>query len=100
MASNVDAAFVEDIDIEQELRIRANGFKRQRKSGATSSGPDSDNEDAPLLGASWNSNGSANDAGNNNTEEEWAGDVDFRGLPWWKRPSVRPYGLSCRGPMN
>jgi hypothetical protein len=78
MASNTDAAFVEDVEVEQELRVRTNGFKRSSKSGARSPGFDNDNEDAPLLGSLRDNSG----------EEEWAGDADFRGLPWWKRPSV------------
>lgn len=89
MASTTDAAFVEDIEVEQEFRARVRNLKKANKSGATSPGPDSDNEDAPLLASSRHNNGGANGHGNDNEEEEWAGDADFRGLPWWKRPSVR-----------
>jgi hypothetical protein len=88
MASTTDAAFVEDVEVEQEFRARVRNLKKPSKSGATSPGPDSDNEDAPLLGSSSNTNGGTNGAGNNDGEEDWAGDADFRGLPWWKRPSV------------
>lgn len=86
MASNTDAAFVEDTEIEQQLRVRANGSETLKTPGATLPGPDSDDEDAPLLGASLGANG----------HEQWAGDADFRGLPWWKRPSVRPWSPSRR----
>ena len=86
MASNTDAAFVEDTDIEQQLRARAHGSKPPKTPGATSPGLDSDDEDAPLLGASPAASG----------HEQWAGDADFRGLPWWKRPSVRPCSPSRR----
>ena len=90
MASTTDAAFVEDIEVEQEFRARVRNLKKANKSGARSPGPDSDNEDAPLLGYSRHNNGGANSDGiDNEGEEEWAGDADFRGLPWWKRPSVR-----------
>jgi hypothetical protein len=93
MASS-EAAFVEDLDVEQEIRSRSNGFKKsnlpthiQNKSGTSSEGLDSDNEDAPLLSPSRNDYGST-DGDGSNYEEEWAGAADFRGLPWWKRPSV------------
>jgi hypothetical protein len=88
MASTTDAAFVEDIEVEQEFRARIRNLTKPSKSGARSPGPDSDDEDAPLLGSSRNNNGHANDDGTDNGEEEWVGDADFRGLPWWKRPSV------------
>lgn len=90
MAATTDSPFVEDVDIERELEARLRGLSQSHKSGATSPGPDSDNEDAPLLRASGDDDyGSAHgDDHNNNSEEEWAGDADFRGLPWWKRPSV------------
>lgn len=92
MATTTDAVFAEDVDIEREIQVRARGSRRSPKSGAASPGPDSDNdhEDAPLL------NGAADDYGSNHgdgdaaEEDAWAGDADFRGLPWWKRPSVGP----------
>ncbi|KAL6150436.1 hypothetical protein ACJQWK_00287 [Exserohilum turcicum] len=90
MATTTDAVFAEDVDIEREIQVRARGSRRSPKSGAASPGPDSDNdhEDAPLL------NGAADDYGSNHgdgdaaEEDAWAGDADFRGLPWWKRPSI------------
>jgi hypothetical protein len=94
MANTTDAAFVEDIDVDQEIRSRNLGSKNTNplympnKSGATSPGLDSDNENAPLLSPSGNDYGSANGNSNNNGGQGWDGDADFRGLPWWKRPSV------------
>lgn len=89
MAATTDSAFVEDVDIERELEARVRGSSQSHKSGATSPGPNSDNEDAPLLRASGDDDyGSAHGDERNDSEEEWDGDADFRGLPWWKRPSV------------
>ncbi|KAI1528811.1 BaeS Signal transduction histidine kinase [Pyrenophora tritici-repentis] len=87
MASSTDAAFVEEIDVEQELRMRANQ-KRPTKSGVNPPTRDSDDEDAPLLSPSRHDYGSVDDEYDNNEEYEWVGDADFRGLPWWKRPSI------------
>jgi hypothetical protein len=47
-------------------------------------------EETPLL-----PNGSGNDSGpsdadNENTGLDWQGETDFEGLPWWRKPSVRP----------
>lgn len=99
MASSADAAFVEDADVDQELRVRASGPKKSNiplympnKSGASShrigSDRDSDSEDARLLSPTQHNYGSGHDDDNDDGEEDWLGSVDFRGLPWWKRPSV------------
>jgi hypothetical protein len=99
MANTTDAAFVDDIDVDQEIRSRSFGSKNTNPlympntSGATSSGLDSDREDAPLLSPSPQDYGSSNGHGNTNGGRGWDGDTDFRGLPWWKRPSVRAHGL-------
>ncbi|KAF5848466.1 hypothetical protein GGP41_005825 [Bipolaris sorokiniana] len=94
MAATTDSAFVEDVDIERELEARVRGSSQSHKSGATSPGPNSDNEDAPLLRASGDDDyGSAHGDERNDSEEEWDGDADFRGLPWWKRPSAQIYWL-------
>jgi hypothetical protein len=98
MANTTDAAFVEDNDVDREIRARSFGSKNTNplympnKSGATSPGLDSDREDAPLLSPSRQDYGSANSDGNTTGGQGWDGDADFRGLPWWKRPSVRAYG--------
>ncbi|KNG48296.1 tetracycline-efflux transporter [Stemphylium lycopersici] len=88
MASSTDAAFVEDADVDRELRARARGASKSHKSGATSPGPDSDTEDAPLLNTSRDGYGSSGGDSDDNEEGQWDGDADFRGLPWWKRPSI------------
>jgi len=96
MASSTDAAFVEEIDVEQELRMRANQTPKPNKSGANSQTQDNDDEDAPLLSPSRHDYGSVDDDWDNNRGDEWAGNADFRGLPWWKRPSVSVQGVICR----
>jgi len=96
MASSTDAAFVEEIDVEQELRMRANQTPKPNKSGANSPTQDSDDEDAPLLSSSRHDYGSVDDDWDNNREDEWAGNADFQGLPWWKRPSVSVQGVISR----
>ncbi|KAF1834904.1 MFS general substrate transporter [Decorospora gaudefroyi] len=95
MASSTDAAFVEDIDVDQGFRMRDKASKKSNappytpnKPGARSAGLDSDNEDAPLLSPSRNEYGNASGNEDNSKEEEWALDAEFRGLPWWKRPSI------------
>ncbi|KAF2846403.1 tetracycline-efflux transporter-like protein [Plenodomus tracheiphilus IPT5] len=92
MTSSADAAFVEDIDVDQQLRARSNKSNVPlyipKRSRAHSPGADRDNEDAPLLSPTRNNYGSANGDDQDNGEDEGAGDKDFRGLPWWKRPSI------------
>jgi hypothetical protein len=94
MASNVDAAFVEDIDVDQDLRARNQPSQSQPKAPVFM--PMSDNErdeaeDAPLLSPTAQDYGSASGGGSRRSSElEWAGEADFKGLPWWNRPSVRP----------
>lgn len=99
MASNADAAFVEDVDVEQELRTRYNASQSQSKapvyrpersikSSASSPGVESVSEDAPLLDPTTNDYGSVH--GSDDGVEDpnsWVA-AEFRGLPWWKRPSV------------
>lgn len=87
MASNADAAFVEDVDVDQELRSRL--ALRKNKSGATSPGIESDNEDAPLLSPRRSDYGSIHEDNGRSDGEDWTIEEEFRDLPWWKRPSVR-----------
>lgn len=101
MASNTDAAYVEDVDVDQALRARNNTSKSHRapvfrpdqanKSGASSQDMDIENEDAPLLSPTDQDYGSGNGRrdSENEYEYEWEGARDFEGLPWWKKPSVR-----------
>ena len=52
---------------------------------------DGDAETTRLLGAGTRGSGTA---GEHNTAGNWVGMEDFKGLPWWKTPSVRcPSGL-------
>jgi len=88
MASSADAAFIEEIDVEQELRMRANQSTKPKMSGARSPTRNSDDEDAPLLSPSRHDHGNVDDEWDTNEEGTWTGDADFRGLPWWKRPSI------------
>jgi hypothetical protein len=110
MASNSDAAFVADADVDQALRSRqsqskapvfrprqSNTNNNKKKSRVRSPGgeSDSDHEDAPLLSPTEQDYGSAHGSSDGNSSElEWAGEADFAGLPWWKRPSVRAHALS------
>ncbi|CBX97302.1 hypothetical protein IAQ61_007285 [Plenodomus lingam] len=92
MVSSTDAAFVEDIDVDQQLRARANKSSvplyAPTKQGAHSPKADSDDENAPLLSPTRNNHGNANGDGDDIEGDEWDGDGEFRGLPWWKRPSI------------
>ena len=47
---------------------------------------DADNEATPLLD---NGHGASGDVPTGSTEHEWEGMADFKGLRWWKTPSVR-----------
>jgi hypothetical protein len=99
MASNVEQAFVEGYDVDQALRSRNNAARvrphaplsdpqTSSKSGASSPGIDSDNEDVPLLSPTSQDYGSANGGNNSNDASTWHEEDEFRDLPWWKRPSV------------
>jgi hypothetical protein len=86
MASNVDGPFVEDVDVDQELRARNKALQSQPNNDS-----DDDSEDAPLLSPTAHDYGSASSPGSgSNSELEWPGEADFKGLTWWNRPSVRP----------
>lgn len=90
MASNVDAAFVQDVDVDQELRSRNHTPHPSNKSGSSSPGLDSDHEDAPLLSPGAQDYGSAEGRGHDNgyNESGWRQDPEFHDLPRWKRPSI------------
>ncbi|KAF1847401.1 MFS general substrate transporter [Cucurbitaria berberidis CBS 394.84] len=98
MASNTEATFVEDVDIDQEIRSRTrpNASKSKskvprhtpNKSGTTSIATESDNEEAPLLRASRDDDGSVDVDGSDGGDDDWFEEADFKGLPWWKRPSI------------
>ena len=86
-----DAAIVADVEVDQMLRARNNGsgskpalaHERTNKPGASSSSLDMD-EQAPLL-----EDGERSSHDGDDEETEWFGITEIKGLPWWKRPSVR-----------
>jgi hypothetical protein len=99
MANNADADYVEELDIDQELRSRNQRSKstpqapiytpqQSSKSGASSRSIESDREDAPLLSPTERDYGSADGNDRRDSQYEWAGEADFKGLSWWNRPSV------------
>lgn len=99
MSSNVDAAFVEDVDVDQEIRSRYNASKDQskaplyrpessHKSGARSPAIERVNEDAPLLSPTAQGYGGVGGGDNGEDDGDLWDAPEFRGLPWWKRPSV------------
>lgn len=98
MSSNNDGAFVEDAEVDQQLRARLNSSKptskpndsntHKRISASSTSRVDSDDEDAPLLSPTDNEYGSSHGGDGGNVEEAWEIEDEFRGLPWWKRPSI------------
>jgi hypothetical protein len=109
MANNADLDYVEELDVDQELRARHQASKSQPKApvympqqsnhpGASSSDGESDNEDAPLLSPTAQDYGSANGNGRRSSEYEWSGEADFAGLPWWNRPSVG--AIRCSRPAT
>jgi hypothetical protein len=114
MASNADAVYADDADLDQALRSRNNASRSQpkapvsapapsSKSAASSEGIDSDNEDVPLLSPTAHDYGSGNRGRHGRRDSdsdsdgalEWDGQADFRGLPWWKRPSVGAARCRC-----
>jgi hypothetical protein len=90
MADSNDAVIAQDAGIEHERRERQrNGFNGARLKSVSPT-PEMD-EEAPLLsdaGSSYNGRDSADGRGHHN-EPEWFGHAELRGLPWWKKPSVR-----------
>ncbi len=54
---------------------------------------DGTTESTGLLGAGAYANG--NGAAHRSADDGWAGDGEFAGLPWWKRPSVCLGRLLC-----
>jgi hypothetical protein len=84
MASNADAAYVEELDVDQELGAHL-----------PSSTPPHPGENVPLLSSSTHDDygsadgdGDGDGSGRRSSELEWPGEADFVGLPWWRRPSV------------
>ncbi|KAH6625747.1 tetracycline-efflux transporter-like protein [Boeremia exigua] len=97
MTENVDGVFVDDNDIDRTFRQRPGSSKsnakvpllvhsKPGKSGASSPGLDSDDENARLLNPTPIDYQTTNNDANKDDEPEWF--REFRGLPWWKRPSI------------
>ena len=64
------------------LKIATDGIETQRNSK---------DERTPLLAKARDDSEAENEGSNpyeENGENEWSGDKDFAGRPWWKRPSV------------
>lgn len=104
MAANGDAAFVAEVDRDQDTRLRNQPSGSQTRApvymprqpqapGSSAPYSESDDEDAPLLNPSAHDYGSADGdshtGSDNGVEElEWPGEAELRRLPWWKRPSI------------
>jgi hypothetical protein len=99
--SNNDEVFAGDADIDEQFRSRTtSSYKpryvrsRSHKSGHSSHALDRNDEEEPLLetgagaGAGTSSRGRAGSNGEGEPEE-WFGTAELKGLPWWKKPSVR-----------
>ncbi|KAJ4298130.1 hypothetical protein N0V90_006029 [Kalmusia sp. IMI 367209] len=101
MTSSNEDLFVEDADLDREFeersRARASASSskvhlvrdRPNKIDGDSRAPDV-NEEAPLLAghrSSYNSTESTDENGED-SEPEWFGYAELRGLPWWKTPSI------------
>ncbi|KAF2996072.1 hypothetical protein E8E13_004157 [Curvularia kusanoi] len=97
MTENTDAAFVDDNDLDRSFRQRPTSsgsnakvpllvHSKPGRSGASSPGLDSDDENTRLLNpTAIDYRGTDNDD-NGSGEPEWF--REFEGLPWWKRPSI------------
>ena len=66
-----------------------NARKRSEDSGLISPLSNAVTEDSPLLGNGRRHSSSGSKGNGNEEPVEWFGTADLRGLPWWKRPSVR-----------
>ncbi|KAF2821534.1 MFS general substrate transporter [Ophiobolus disseminans] len=98
-SSNADAAYVEDVGVDQALRSRNNASRAQwtapvyrpdqsNKSGATSADMGSDDENAPLLSPTTQDYRGGHGSDGRSSEHEWDGQADFEGLSWWNKPSI------------
>jgi MFS family permease len=97
MSENTDAAFVDDNDLDRTFQQRPNSsgsnskvplliHSKPGRSGASSPGLASDDENTRLLNPTPIDYRSTDSAQNRDGEPEWF--REFDGLPWWKRPSV------------
>lgn len=99
MASEANAQTVENVYVDQELQSHSIGwessfnpsirdYEQPNTSSASSPSFDSNQEHIPLLSPTAGDSSSTNGDSGGNGETEWDFDKEFRGLPWWKRPSV------------
>ncbi|KAJ8111227.1 hypothetical protein OPT61_g6132 [Boeremia exigua] len=96
MADNTDSMFVDDNDVDRTFqRPKSSGGKSSApllvhsqpgKSGTSSPGLDSDDENTRLLNPTAIEYRGADNEADDNGQPEWF--HDFEGLPWWKRPSI------------
>lgn len=97
MSENTDAAFVDDNDLDRTFQQRPNSsgasskvplliHSQPGKSGASSPGLASDDENTRLLNPTPIDYRSTDSGQDRDGEPEWF--REFDGLPWWKRPSV------------
>jgi MFS family permease len=97
MAESTDAAFVNDNDVDRTFHQRPNSSRSNErvpllvhgkpgKSGASSPGLDSDDENSRLLNPAPIDYRSSDNTADEEGEPEWF--REFEGLPWWKRPSI------------
>jgi hypothetical protein len=94
MSTN-DEIFAGEAEIDEQVRLRSSGNSKPRtaplrssKSGQSSQALDRNDEEQPLLGTGASSRGRAGSDGGSEPEE-WFGTAELKGLPWWKKPSVR-----------
>ncbi|XPT03195.1 hypothetical protein M3J09_012296 [Ascochyta lentis] len=97
MTENTDAAFVDDNDLDRTFRERPKSsgsnsrvallvHSKPGKSGTSSPGLDTDDENTRLLNPTPIDYRASDNNAEDNGEPEWF--REFEGLPWWKRPSI------------
>ncbi len=94
---NADAPFAEANDVDQGLITPAAALNPGLQASSGAKLPhvqiNYDSENAPLLSQTVADYGREDGVGSEHGETEWLGMADFRGLPWWKRPSVSSRNL-------
>ncbi|KAH7110577.1 tetracycline-efflux transporter-like protein [Dendryphion nanum] len=92
-ANTSEGAFVADSDMDQAVLSRDNGSSSRgqhlvKKSGDSSPALESVNEDSPLLGDNTTNSRRESTDSDGPDGPEWFGIAEFKGLPWWKKPSI------------
>ncbi|KAF2729948.1 MFS general substrate transporter [Polyplosphaeria fusca] len=85
--------FAVDSEIDQELRERGKSKVRSAHQPSVNSGQASaagrlDNEQVPLLSDDGSSHRGRGRSSEDTVRPAWVGAAEFKGLPWWKRPSI------------